>query len=206
MINRCRLSPSLSIATGGSVRDIIHSVTSIRQSFVYKCNNRNSCKLFYLNYKSILIHKLPQTPYTAFPLAGLSAGKYSLFCIQQMYFVMSNGPCLETKYITDLESFPFMSPICVCTSVLSLRDRKHPAGQVCIREALSKLAKYERDSGKWKMLQINVATYTAIPIPQRARADEELMHPLAWWRNSEPCLNRTPCRNTTGSVCLHMTF
>ncbi len=34
------------------------------------------------------------------------------------------------------------------------------------------------------------ATYAAIPIPQRARADEELMHPLAWWRNSEECLKR----------------
>ncbi len=53
-------------------------------------------------------------------------------------------------------------------------------------EAFSKLAKYERDSGKWKMPR-NVATYAAIPIPQRARADEELTLPLAWWRNSEPC-------------------
>ncbi len=54
----------------------------------------------------------------SFRLAGLSAGKYSLFCIQQMYFVMSDGPCWETKYyIADLESFPFMSPIRVCTSV-----------------------------------------------------------------------------------------
>ncbi len=38
------------------------------QSFVNKCNNSNRCKLFYLDYKSMLIHKLPQTPYTAFPL------------------------------------------------------------------------------------------------------------------------------------------
>ncbi len=52
---------------------------------------------------------------------------------------------------------------------------KRPAGQVCIGEAFSKLAKYERDSGKMKMLTKNVATYAAIPIPQRARADEELL-------------------------------
>ncbi len=53
----------------------------------------------------------------------------------------------------------------------SSRDRKRPAGQVCIGEAFSKLAKYERDSGKWKMLTRNVA----IPIPPRAcAADEEL--------------------------------
>ncbi len=30
---------------------------------------------------------------------------------------------------------------------------KRPAGQVCIGEAFSKLARYERDSGKWKMLK-----------------------------------------------------
>ncbi len=87
-----------------------------------------------------------------------------------------------------------------CTQVSSSsRDRKRPAGQVCIDKAFSKLAKYEQDSGKWKMLTRNVATYAAIPIPQRARAaHEELTHPLAWWRNSEPCLNRTPRHNTTG--------
>ncbi len=32
----------------------------------------------------------------------------------------------------------------------------------------------KRDSSKWKMPTRNVATYAAIPIPQRARADEEL--------------------------------
>ncbi len=74
-----------------------------------------------------------------------------------MYFVMSNGPCWENKYyIADLELFPFVSS--------SSRDRKRPAGQVCIGEAFSKLAKYKRDSGKWKMPTRNVATYAAIPI------------------------------------------
>ncbi len=81
----------------------------------------------------------------------------------------------------------------------SSRDRIRPAGQVCIGEAFSKLAKYERDRGKWKMLTRNVATYAAIPIPQRVRAaDEELTRPLAQWRNSEPCLNWKPRRKTTG--------
>ncbi len=61
-------------------------------------------------------------------------------------------------------------------------DRKRPAGQVCIGEAFSKLAKYERDSGKWKMTTRNVATCAAIPFPQRASADEELTRPLAWKR------------------------
>ncbi len=61
----------------------------------------------------------------------------------------------------------------------SSHDCKRTAGQIYIDEAFSKLAKYERDSGKWKMLTRNVATYAVIPIPQRARADEELMCPLA---------------------------
>ncbi len=44
--------------------------------------------------------------------------KYSVFCIQHIYFVMSDGPCWETKYhITDLEPSPFMSPSHICTSV-----------------------------------------------------------------------------------------
>ncbi len=75
----------------------------------------------------------------------------------------------------------------------SSRDRKRPAGQFCIGEAFSKLAKYEQDSCKWKMLTRNLATYAAIPIPQRACADEELTRPLAGWWNSELC------RNTAGS-------
>ncbi len=50
----------------------------------------------------------------------------------------------------------------------SSRDRKRPAGQVCIGEAFSKLAKYKRDGSKWKILTRNVATYAAIPIPQSA--------------------------------------
>ncbi len=60
----------------------------------------------------------------------------------------------------------------------SSRHRKCPDDQVCIGEAFSKLAKYEQDVGKWKMLTRNVATYGAIPIPQKARAaDEELNAP-----------------------------
>ncbi len=63
-----RWPPRLCIATGGSAHVVTHSITSIIQSCVNKCNNSNSCKLFYLDYKSMLIHKLPQMPYTAFPL------------------------------------------------------------------------------------------------------------------------------------------
>ncbi len=48
--------------------DVKHSITSIMQSFVNKCNTSNSCKLFYLDYKSMLFLKSPQKPYTAFTL------------------------------------------------------------------------------------------------------------------------------------------
>ncbi len=118
--------------------------------------------------------------------------------------------CTYTDYIIREDLFfsligfqafcRFISYVCELALPLSSRDRKRPAGQVCVGEAFSKLAKYERDSGKWKMQTKNVATYAKIPIPQRARADEELTRPLAWWRNSEPCLNWTPRRNWTLQV------
>ncbi len=70
--------------------------TSIIQSFVYKCNN--SCKLFYLDCKSMPIEESPQMPYTAFILDWqVWAQENCLFCIQQIYFMMSDGPCWETK-------------------------------------------------------------------------------------------------------------
>ncbi len=37
-------------------------------------------------------------------------------------------------------------------------------------------------------------------------ADEELTRPLARWRNSEPCLNQTPRRNTTDWICIQKKF
>ncbi len=42
-----RFPPWLCIATSGSVRDVTQSITSIIQSFVYKCNNSYSRILFY---------------------------------------------------------------------------------------------------------------------------------------------------------------
>ncbi len=78
----------------------------------------------------------------------------------------------------------------------------HPHLYKCLQVhviANARLVRYERDSCKRKMLTRNVATYATIPITQRAgAADEQLMHTLARWQNSEPCLNRTPRRNTTG--------
>ncbi len=38
-----------------------------------------------------------------------------------------------------------------------------------VQFGFSKLAKYERDSSKWKMLTRNVAKYATIPIPRRAK-------------------------------------
>ncbi len=53
----------------------------------------------------MLILKLPQMPYTAFPLDWqVGAQENCLFCIQLIYFVLSDGLCWETKYyIADLE-------------------------------------------------------------------------------------------------------
>ncbi len=64
------------IATGGSACDVTHSITSIIQSFVNKCNNSNSCKLFYLDYKSANSQITSNAIQGAsFRLAGLSARK-----------------------------------------------------------------------------------------------------------------------------------
>ncbi len=156
----------------------------------------------------MLIHKLPQTPYT-YTLAGsrLHTHTHNVICAPRRN---SNAPlievpwsqlCLVGKPNTTSpiwNHFHSCHPSAFVQVSSSSHDPKRLAGQVCVGEAFSKLAKYKRDSGKWKMPTRNVATYAAIPISQRARADEELMRPLAWWRNSEPCLNRMPRRNTTG--------
>ncbi len=150
----------------------------------------------------MLIHKLP---YTAFPLDWQvwvqENTVYSAFskCISWWAMDLVEKPNTNSPIWNHFHS---CHPSAFVQVSSSSRDRKLP-GQVCVGEAFSKLAKYKRDSGKWKMLTRNVATYATIPIDsQRARADEELSRPLAWWQNSEPCLNRTPRRNTTGWVCL----
>ncbi len=153
----------------------------------------------------MLIHKLPQTPYTAFPLDWQVWAQentvYSAFskCISWWAMDLVGKPNTTSPIWNHFHS---CHPSAFVQVSSSSRDRKRPAGQVCVGEAFSKLTKYKRDSSKWKMLTRNVATYAVITIPQRARADEEVTHPLAWWRNSEPCLNRTLRRNTTGWVCL----
>ncbi len=136
----------------------------------------------------MLIHKLPQTPYTAFPLDWQVWGRKIQFILHSanVFWAMDLvGKPNTTSPIWN--HFHSCHPSAFVQVSSSSRDRKRPAGQVCVGEAFSKLAKYKRDSGKWKMPTRNVATYAAIPIPQRARADEELTLPLAWWRNSEPC-------------------
>ncbi len=87
-------------------------------------------------------------------LVQLSGTIWQAFCVCALFiYFMSDRPCLETKYyIADLESFPFV------WNVFKYMWRKRPAGLVCIGEAFSKLAKYEQDSGKWKMFTRNVAT------------------------------------------------
>ncbi len=125
----------------------------------------------------MLIQKLPQMPYRAFPLDWQVWAQentvYSAFSKFILWWAMDLvGKPNTTSPIWN--HFHSCHPSAFVQVSSSSRDRKRPAGQVCIGEAFSKLAKYERDSGKWKMLTRNVATYAAIPIPQRARADEDV--------------------------------
>ncbi len=120
-----------------------YSITSIIQSFVNKCNNSNSCKLFYLDYKSANSQMTSNaTQGASFRLAGLSARKYCLFCIQHIYFVMSDGPCWETKSLIWNHLYSCHPSAFVQVSSRS-RHRKRPDDQVCIGEDFYKLAKYE---------------------------------------------------------------
>ncbi len=184
-----RHRPRLSIATGSSARDVTHFITSIIQSFVYKCNNSNSCKLFYLDYKSMLIHKLPQTPYTAFPL------DWQVWA-QENTVYSAFSKCISW-WAMDLVGKPNITSL-----IWNHFHSCHPSAFVQVSSSSRDCKRLAGDSRKWKMPTRNVATYAANPIPQRACADEELTRPLARWRNSEPCLNWTPRRNTTGWVCL----
>ncbi len=178
------------------IKMVTLSITSIIQSFVYKCNNSNSCKSFYLDYKSMLIHKWPQTPYTAFPLEWQVWAQENTVYSAFSKFISLWAMDLVGKPNTTLpiwNHFYSCHPSAFVQVSSSSRDRKRPAGQVCFGEAFSKLAKYVRDSGKWKMLTRNVATYTAIPIPQRAlggRTDSE-----TWMSLSTGHFNFVPARH-----------
>ncbi len=153
---RWSVAPRLCIATGGNACDVTHSITSIIQSFVNKCNNSNSCKLFYLDYKSMLIHKLPQTPYAAFSLDWQvwvqENTVYSAFSIFILWWAMDLVGKPNTKLLI-WNHFHSCHPSTFVQVSSSSRDHKRPAG---IGEAFSKLAKYERDRGKWKMLTIEM--------------------------------------------------
>ncbi len=139
----------------------------------------------------MLVHKWPQTPYAALSLDWQvwvqENTVYSAFSIFILWWAMDLVEKTNTKLLI-WNHFHSCHPSTFVQVSSSSRDRKRPAGQVCIGEAFSKLAKYERDSGKWKMLTRNVATYAANPIPQSACADEELTGPFSRWRNSEPWL------------------
>ncbi len=131
------------IATGGSACDVTHTITSIIQSFVNKCNNSNSCKLFYLDYKSMLIHKLPQMPFPLDWQVWVQENTvYSAFSIFISWWTMDlvGKPNTTSPIWNHFDSY---HPSAFVKVSSSSRDRKRPAGQVCIGEAFSKLAKYE---------------------------------------------------------------
>ncbi len=135
----------------------------------------------------------------SFRLAGLSAGKYSLFCIQQMYFVMSDGPCWET--IADLESFPFMSPIRVCTSVFKFTWSQTPGWSgLCwwgfLQTGQIQTRPLQMEDANKKCGNIRRDSYSTESACRRG---------VAWWRNSEPCLNRH-CVATQQVESVYRTF
>ncbi len=144
----------------------------------------------------MLIHKLPPMSYTAFPLDWQVCSQENTVSSAFSIFISWRAMDLVGKPNTT-------SPIWIISiHVTHLRLYK------CLQVHLIAYARLVRCVW-WGFLQTdqirtrNMATYGAIPIPQRARAaDEELTRPLARWRNSEPCLNRTPRRNTTCWVCL----
>ncbi len=104
----------------------------------------------------MLIHKLPQTPYTAFPLDWQVWAQentvYSAFSKFISWWAMDLvGKPNTTSPIWN--HFHSCHPSMFVQVSSSSRDRKRPAGQVCVGEAFSKLAKYKRDSGKWRCQQ-----------------------------------------------------
>ncbi len=112
----------------------------------------------------MLIHKfMAQTPYTAFPLDWQVWEQentvYSAFSIFISWWSMDLVGKQNTKS-PIWNHLHWCHPSAFAQVSSSSLDRKRPAGQVCNGEAFSKLAKYEQDSGKWKMLTRNVATYS----------------------------------------------
>ncbi len=102
----------------------------------------------------MLIHKLPQTPYTAFPLDWQVWAQentvYSAFrkCISWWAMDLVGKPNTTSPIWNHFHS---CHPSTFVQVSSGSRDRKRPAGQVYVGEAFSKLAKYKRDSCKWKM-------------------------------------------------------
>ncbi len=117
---------------------------------------------------------------------------------------MSDGPCWETKYyIADLESFPFMSPIRVCTSVFKFTWSQTPGRSGLYWWGFLQTGKI-RTRQQWmedanKKCGNILLRYLFHRERVQTRSSRACL--LGGW-NSEPCLNRTPRRSTTGWVCL----
>ncbi len=96
----------------------------------------------------MLIQKLPQTPYMAFPVDWQVWAQENMFILHSAnLFRDEQWTLLGTKNTTSpiWNNFHSCHPSVFVQVSSSSRDRKRPAGQVCV--GFSKLAKYERDSG-----------------------------------------------------------
>ncbi len=115
----------------------------------------------------MLIQKWPQMPYMVFPL------DWQVWVQETIQFILHSANLFSDERLTFLGNQILHRR----SGIISIHVIHPPLYKSSSsREAISKLAKYERDRGKWKMLTRNVATYAAILIPQMSvrAADEEL--------------------------------
>ncbi len=154
----------------------------------------------------MLIHKLPQTPYTAFPLEWQIWAQENMFILHsanvfrdERWTLLGNQilhrrsgiisirvthpclyKCLQVHVIANARLVRFvlvrLSPNSNTNTIYQIQTR-----QLQMEDANKKCGNIRRDS------------YSTESSCRRG---------VAWWRNSEPCINRTLCRNTTGWVCL----
>ncbi len=99
--------------------------------------------------------------------------------IQMRALAVAALPCWETKYyIADLESFHSCHPSAFVQVSSSSRDRKRPAGQVCVGEASPNWPNTNETAGRWKMPTRNVETYGR----ESYSTESACRRGVAWWR------------------------
>ncbi len=143
----------------------------------------------------MLIHKLPQTPYMAFPLDWQVWAQENTVYSAFSKFISCWAMDLVGKPNTTSPIWNhFMSPIRVCTSVFKFTWSQTPR---LVRFVLVRLSPNWPNTNKTAVngrCQQEMWQHTPRFLFHRERVQtRSFTRLLAWWRNSEPCLNRTPC-------------